>query len=366
METSLLKIDPKRIDPDLIEKAVGIIRRGGLVAFPTETVYGLGADALNPRAVIKIFHAKKRPFNDPLIVHVADKNDLSLVAEKTDEMVLKLAEAFWPGPLTLIVRKSSAVPPAVTAGLGTVAIRMPADPVALTMIRGAETPIAAPSANLFGRSSPVTAEHVMEDLSGKIDMVLDGGRTSIGVESTILDLTHSPCRILRPGGISLEDLRTILPEVAVYRGPEILSSGMFARHYSPKAKLILVEKEGQEQIGTVHEIASEYAARGHRVGIMAQSENREEYGGPFSIKVLGSRKKLASCAANLFKTLRDFDNDGTQVIVAEGVLEKGLGLAIMDRLRRAAAKEAHVLKGLEHQSRKNRIKGHSGPVEGSR
>jgi L-threonylcarbamoyladenylate synthase len=340
METSLVKIDPKRIDPDLIEKAAGIIRCGGLVAFPTETVYGLGADALNPRAVVKIFHAKKRPFNDPLIVHIADKNDISLVAEEADEKVSKLAEAFWPGPLTLIVRKSSAVPPAVTAGLGTVAVRMPADPVALCLIKASETPIAAPSANLFGRSSPVTAEHVMEDLNGKIDMVLDGGRTSIGVESTILDLTHSPFRILRPGGISLEALRKVLSEVVVYRGPEILSSGMFSRHYSPRAKLILVEKDGPEQIGIVHEIASDYAARGHRVGIMVQSENREEYGGPFNVKILGSRKKLASCAANLFKTLRDFDNDGTQVIVAEGVPEKGLGLAIMDRLRKAAAKEA--------------------------
>lgn len=341
-KTSVITVDSGPMDSASLGRAAQTIIRGGLVAFPTETVYGLGADAFNAAAVAKIFHAKRRPFNDPLIVHIADLRDLSLLTRDTDEIILRLADSFWPGPLTLVLRKASALPSEVTAGLSTVAVRMPANQVALELIRAAKTPIAAPSANLFGRASPVSAQHVLEDLDGKIDMVLDAGRTRIGVESTILDLTRLPRRVLRPGGISFEALREIIPGLKAYRGGEILSPGMFERHYAPKARLVLVGREGPEQIGMVREIASEYAARGHRVGIMIQSEHREEYSGPFDIKVLGSGRKPDTCAANLFETLRDFDRGGVQVIVAEGVPEKGLGLAIMDRLRRAAAKETHV------------------------
>lgn len=339
METKVSKINSAQIDRDLIQEAAAVIKKGGLVAFPTETVYGLGADAFNPDAVSKIFAAKERPFNDPLIVHVADKQSLLKLSVKACEITLDLVEAFWPGPLTLVLRKSAIVSSIVTSGLESIAVRMPDNPIALSLIKAARTPIAAPSANLFGRPSPVTAEHVLEDLRGKIDLILDGGKTQVGVESTILDLTQTPFRILRPGGLSLESLRTIIPDIEPYHGDKILSPGMFKRHYSPKARLILVEENGEALIYRVKAIASEFAMQGYGVGIMAKEENKDKYNGDFNIKILGQAKNLSVCAANLFTALRSFDKDGTQVIIAEGVKEEGLGAAIMDRLRKAAARD---------------------------
>lgn len=338
MKTEVLTIDSSTVDTNIIKRAAGVIRNGGLVAFPTETVYGLGADALNPDAVARIFAAKNRPFNDPLIVHIADKQDLLKLSVEVDKITLDLADAFWPGPLTLVLKKSQVVPTMVTAGLETVAVRMPDNAVALSLIKTAETPIAAPSANLFGRPSPTTAQHVLDDLNGRLDLILDSGKSPMGVESTILDLSQAPFRILRPGGVSLEALKTIIHDIETYKGNKILSPGMFYRHYSPRARVILVEDNSKIQVESVKEIASEFAMQGYSIGIMAKEENKDKYNGDFNIKILGPGKNLAICAANLFTVLRDFDKDGTQVIIAEGVKEEGLGVAIMDRLKRAAAR----------------------------
>ncbi len=342
METKILKFNPDKIDSFLLREAAAVIKRGGLVAFPTETVYGLGADALNAVACAKIFQAKNRPLADPLIVHIADKQDLLRLSNDVYKITLDLVDTFWPGPLTLVLKKSQNIPLIVTAGLETVAVRMPDHPVALSLIRESQTPIAAPSANLFGRPSPTTARHVFDDLNERVDLILDAGKTSIGVESTIIDLTQTPFRILRPGGVSLESLRTIVSDIEPYEGNKILSPGMFKRHYSPKARVILVEENDKVQIDRVKAIVSEFAMQGYSVGIMAKEENKDKYNGDFNIKILGPGKNLSLCAANLFTLLRDFDKDGTQVIIAEGVKEESLGVAIMDRLRKAATKENHV------------------------
>ncbi|MBU1133358.1 MAG: threonylcarbamoyl-AMP synthase, partial [Candidatus Omnitrophica bacterium] len=244
MKTEIITVNPDNINPVYIKTAAEKIKDGGLVAFPTETVYGLGADAFNPKAVAKIFEAKKRPFEDPLIVHIAQKEDLYKLTEDISDSALKLADEFWPGPLTLVLKKSKNIPDIITAGLDTVAIRVPADKVALAFIKFSETPIAAPSANLFGRPSPTTAQHVLDDLNEKIDIVIDGGRALIGVESTILDLTQNPPVVLRPGGVSIEKLKKVVKGVEIYKQDKILSPGMYPRHYSPKAKVMLVEGNG--------------------------------------------------------------------------------------------------------------------------
>lgn len=341
MKTEILKVNPTNIDLTEIKKAAQIIKDGGLVAFPTETVYGLGADALNPVAVAKIFEAKNRPLNDPLIVHIADIQDLLRLSNEVYKITLDLVDEFWPGPLTLLLKKSQGIPSIVTAGLETVAVRMPAHPVALSLIRESQTPIAAPSANLFGRPSPTTAQHVLDDLNGRVDLILDAGKTNVGIESAILDLTQTPFRILRPGGVSLESLRTIISDIEPYNGNKILSPGMFARHYSPKAKVILVEGNGSAQIDKVRNLASEFTMQGYSFGIMAKEENKDKYQ-DYNVKVLGQEKNLTLCAANLFSVLRDFDKEGVNIIIAESIREEGLGVAIMDRLRKASTREDNV------------------------
>ncbi|MBU4312613.1 MAG: threonylcarbamoyl-AMP synthase, partial [Candidatus Omnitrophica bacterium] len=308
---------------------------GGLVAFPTETVYGLGADAFNPKAVAKIFEAKKRPLEDPLIVHIAQKEDLYKLAEDISDMALRLADEFWPGPLTLVLKKSKNIPDIITAGLNTVAIRVPANKVALALIKFSETPIAAPSANLFGRPSPTTAQHVLDDLKEKIDIVIDGGRALIGVESTILDLTQNPPVVLRPGGVSMEKLRKVVKGVEIYKQDKVLSPGMYPRHYSPKAKVIFVEGSGDARVAKVKNLAARFNLQEHSVGILAKEENKDKYDG-FNVKPLGPGDDLTICAANLFSVLRNFDKEGVDIIIAESVKEEGLGLAIIDRLRKAA------------------------------
>jgi len=335
MKTDILKINPFSIERDYIIKAANIIKSGGLVAFPTETVYGLGADALNPAACAKIFQAKNRPLEDPLIAHIADKQDLFKVAREICKITLDLVDAFWPGPLTLVLKKSQDIPLIVTAGLETVAVRMPDHPVALNLIKESQTPIAAPSANLFGRPSPTTAQHVFDDLNGRVDLILDAGKTSIGVESTILDLTQTPFCILRPGGVAIEQLKRIIPDVEVYRQNKILAPGMRFRHYSPKAKLILIEGNCKTQVDRVRELAVDFHLQGYSLGIMAKKENMEKYK-DFKVKTLGAGNNLTECAANLFSVLREFDREGVYVILAEGVKEEGVGVAIMDRLRKAS------------------------------
>lgn len=338
MKTKILKINSQKIDLAKVKIAAEEIKKGKLVAFPTETVYGLGADALNKKAVAKIFQSKERPFNDPLIVHIADIKELHRLSRQVPPIALKLAKAFWPGPLTLVLKKSELVPGIVTADLDTVAVRMPANNIALNLIREAKTPIAAPSANLFGRTSPTTAQHVADDLGGKIEMIIDGGKTKVGVESTVLDVTVEPVRVLRAGGISLERLKEVVGQVKISKELEegFRSPGMLNSHYSPRAKLILVENKRDAQVEEVRKLASEYIARELKVGIMAKEENQNKYD-RFEVKVIGKGSELDVCAANLFSTLRSFDKEGFEIIIAEGVEEHGLGLAIMERLRKAAA-----------------------------
>ncbi len=343
-KTIILKVSSENPELEKISLAAKIIRQGGLVAFPTETVYGLGADALNPKAVREIYAAKNRPLDNPIIVHVANKEDVYRLAEDVPEFAEKLMESFWPGPLTLVLKASSIVPRVTTGGLDTVAIRMPSHKVALALIREAETPIAAPSANLAGRPSPTMAEHVIQDLYGRIDVILDAGPTNIGVESTVLDLTCDPPQILRPGGTTYEELKRILGRVSIH--PAALarreihieharSPGMKHKHYAPKAKVVLVEGKFNAVINKIRELAQQYIREGKKVGILATDESLSEYDVGI-VKSLGSRRDLASTAKNLFKLFREFDEDEVDIIIAEGIPQKELGLAVMNRLRRAA------------------------------
>ncbi|MEM2913162.1 MAG: L-threonylcarbamoyladenylate synthase [Candidatus Bathyarchaeia archaeon] len=343
-KTLILKVDCENPDGEKIDLAAEAIRRGGLVAFPTETVYGLGADALNPKAVREIYAVKMRPPDNPIIVHIAVKDDVYRLAESVPRYAEKLMDLFWPGPLTLVLKASGIVPKVTTGGLDTVAIRMPKHKVALALIKASETPIAAPSANLAGRPSPTVAEHVIQDLYGRIDVIIDAGPTSIGVESTVLDLTSDPPQILRPGGATYEDLRKALGEVDIH--PSALakselpierarSPGMKHKHYAPKAEMILVEGDFSLIVGKIMELAEHYAKAGRKVGVLATDESAPNYKVGV-IKSLGNRRDLSLAAKNLFKTLREFDEEGVDLIIAEGLPQEGLGLAIMNRLRRAA------------------------------
>lgn len=344
METIILKIDPNNIDLNKIKLAARIIKNGGLVAFPTETVYGLGANALDEEAVQKIFIAKNRPIDNPVIVHIANIDDLYMLAERVPDEALKLASKFWPGPLTLLLKKSELVPDVTTAGLDTVAIRMPNHPIALELIRESEVPIAAPSANLSGRPSPTTAEHVIRDLNGKIDMIIDGGETIFGVESTVLDLTSEPPYILRPGPITIEEIKTIIKSAEVHpiakaeKPIETIiakSPGVKYRHYAPSAELIVVEGDPQKVPLKIQNIADEQIKKGKRVGIITTEENANFYK-IGNVKIVGKRSEPRTIAKNLFKTLRELDNENIDIIIAEGIEPTGIGLAIMNRLRKAS------------------------------
>ena len=332
----IFKINPEKIDSKKIKIAARSIRQGKLVAFPTETVYGLGSDVFNARAVLKIFKIKGRPGNDPLIVHISEKETLFNLAKEIPEEAMKLIDEFWPGPLTVVLKKSNIVPDIVTAGLDTVAIRMPKNSIALNLIKFAGTPVAAPSANLFGRPSPTCAQHVIDDLTGKVDIILDGGRTEIGLESTVVDMTRRPFRILRPGGITMKEIRRLLGKVELNSDESdiIRSPGVLPHHYSPKAKLLLVEK-GNGQINEMKRLALNFKKQGKNIGIMVTSENQNKFNG-FKIQVIGSINDSRTCAFNLFSILRSFDKEKVDVIIAEGIGLRGLGLTIMDRLRKAS------------------------------
>jgi L-threonylcarbamoyladenylate synthase len=320
-----------RADNAGIARAAEVIRSGGLVAFPTETVYGLGADALNENAVRKIFLAKERPPDDPLIVHIASVQQITLLARHIPQRVWDVTERFWPGPLTLVLPKTEKVPAVTTGGLDTVAVRAPAHPVAKKLIELSGCPIAAPSANLFGRPSPTTAQHVLEDLDGRIELVVDGGPTPIGVESTVLDMTQDPPMILRPGGVTLEALQEILGEVRLLRTSDReaarRSPGTRYRHYAPRATLILAAPDELEEIMT--------RLRGRKVGLIAVGHYGRGVGGEGQIVLMPS--DLSEYARRLFAVLRELDERGVEVIVVEKVEERGLGRAIMDRLRRASS-----------------------------
>lgn len=310
-----------------IKLAGSIIKKGGLVAFPTETVYGLGADALNPYAVAKIFEVKNRPKFDPLIVHISKFNWLEKLTEKIDEQALKLIEKFWPGPLTLVLPKSEIVPDIVTAGLKSVAIRMPSHPVALALIDSAETPISAPSANPFGYISPTTADHVEKQLGDKIDLILDGGKCPIGVESTVLSLLDEPT-ILRPGGLPIEEIEKVIGKVKIQtKSEKILSPGQLQTHYSPRTPVKI--------FSTIEEILDK---RIENAGILLFKKYDFEVKAKH-VEILSEKGDLVEAASNLFSALHRLDEAGVDVIYAQEVPEVGLGIAIMDRLRKASGKK---------------------------
>ncbi len=343
-QTLLLKVNPENPDPASIQAAAQIIQKGGLVAFPTETVYGLGADALNPAAVLALFEAKKRPLDNPPIVHVADPTEAYPLIREVSFKAKLLMEQFWPGPLTLVFKHSNLVPNVTVAGLDTIAIRMPKHQVALSLIKQSRRPIAAPSANLAGKPSPTTAQHVYEDLNGRIDAILDGGATNIGVESTVVDLSVDPPMVLRPGGTPFEALKKILWDIKLHPFVEaeqelplekIRSPGMKHKHYAPKAKVILVEGSVEAVMGKVKELAESYRQRGVKVGILATDETQTAYKADV-VRSLGSRFNLATVAQSLFRLLREVDAENVDVIIAEGVPSEGLGLAVMNRLRKAS------------------------------
>lgn len=340
METKVWKVDPLSPDPCAIVEAAKIIRQGGLVAFPTETVYGLGANALDELAVRKIFVAKERPAWDPLIVHISNLKMLEQLIDGIPEQFNKLASRFMPGPLTIVVKKKSVVPDIVTAGLPTVAVRMPNHPVALRLIEASGVPIAAPSANKFGRPSPTTAEHVLQDLAGRIEGVLDAGPTQVGVESTVLDLTRIPPVILRPGGISKEMLEEVLGEVKVATKlpegvePGLPSPGMMPRHYAPSVPVILVEGTNEELSMAVNRLKSQ-GYKPEQIGVLAPDSWLTDEGGVVIFR-WGKWNNWDELAKNLFKGLRWLERRKVSVIVAPLPPPIGLGLAIRDRLIKAA------------------------------
>lgn len=342
METKIIKIDKNQINEEVIKEAGALLREGKLVAFPTETVYGLGADALQEEAAKRTYEAKGRPSDNPLIVHIADYDDLKKIAINIPPETDMLAAHFWPGPLTMIFQKSDIVPYGTTGGLDTVAVRMPVDPVAQALIREAGGFVSAPSANTSGRPSPTTAQHVEEDLNGKIDMILDGGTVDIGLESTILDMTVSPPMILRPGAITEEMFKKVIGPVNVDQ--TLLSEnstqapkapGMKYRHYAPKAKLMIVEGDLREEILAIRQLAYEADRKGHPVGIIATSETLPFYNHGI-VKNIGTRENEKSIARNLYGVLREFDEENVDTIYSESFAVQGMGTAIMNRLEKAA------------------------------
>ena len=343
LETVLIRAEDEKTIEKELKKAGEIIKNGGLVAFPTETVYGLGGDALNRHSSEKIYEAKGRPSDNPLIVHICEVEDLEKIAQDIPKEAYLLAEKFWPGPLTMIFQKKECVPPETTGGLGTVAVRMPKHELALEFIREAGGFVAAPSANRSGRPSPTLAEHVLEDLNGRIEMILDGGEVGIGLESTIVDMTVSPPVILRPGFINEEMLNQVLDEVTMDRGllnqgdvrPK--APGMKYRHYAPKAEMTLIEGEEAKVAKKILELAEQAARDGKKVGIITCKEHEHWYRESGAIlKIAGSLEQEETIAHNLYRILREFDEEDAEVIFAEAFETPNMGTAIMNRLQKAA------------------------------
>jgi len=343
MKTEIIKINPDNIDMEKIDYAANVLKSGGLVAFPTETVYGLGADATNENAVKNIFKAKGRPSDNPLIVHISNKNDVERLASRVPKTAFCLMDKFWPGPLTLIMDKSHIIPHVITAGLDTVAIRMPSHPVALALIDRSGLPVAAPSANTSGKPSPTNAKHVTDDLYGKVDVIIDAGSCGVGLESTVLDITTEPPVILRPGGVTYEQLKDVLGQV--FADPALFSKdftnttprspGMKYKHYSPKAEVIIIKGKSEHVAARINKMAEELRQKGLKVGILATEQTKALYSNAEIISA-GDREHLETIAFNLFKVLREFDKRSVDVILAESVENSGIGLAIMNRLNKAA------------------------------
>ncbi|WP_047150773.1 L-threonylcarbamoyladenylate synthase [Aneurinibacillus tyrosinisolvens] len=325
-----------------VKEAAELLQRNELVAFPTETVYGLGGNGLVDKTVEKIYIAKGRPSDNPLILHIAEEEQLEQLAEEVPPLARALMEAFWPGPLTLVLPKKAGVAQRASAGLDTIAVRMPDHPLALALIRAAGLPIAAPSANLSGRPSPTTGRHVQEDLEGRIAGILDGGPTGIGVESTVVDVTGEVPLILRPGGITAEQIADITGEVAVDPGLTVegaapRSPGMKYRHYAPEGEMWLVTGANVEAMAEmIRRHADEARREGKKVGILATRESASFYNKNDIVLACGERASLISVAQHLYDVLRRFDEEKVDLIFAETFLENGVGAAVMNRLNKAA------------------------------
>jgi len=333
--TQIIKIDPLNPEIDKIRIAANVIKNRGLVAFPTETVYGLGANAFDGKACLKIFEAKNRPVDNPLIVHIADFDQLFEVAKEIPDKVLEVAQIVWPGPLTFVLKKTDKVPKEVTAGLDTVAVRMPAHPIALQLIRESGVPIAAPSANLATRPSPTKAEDVIADLNGRVDVIIDGGHTFFGVESTIINVTVDPPVLLRPGPFTVEELRKlfgdiIIPEFAEgMKEAEIaLAPGVKYKHYAPSTKMLIVEnrKIFADVVGILK--------KKYKVAVLIPRELESEFKDIPRI-ILGSDENLYEVARNLFDSFRELDKLNVDIGLIVSFPERGIGLAIMNRIRKA-------------------------------
>ena len=344
-----MDVSAEPMNMDYIKEASEILRNGGLVAFPTETVYGLGGDATDKEASKKIYAAKGRPSDNPLIVHIAKFSQLEDISKDLPENAKKLADAFWPGPLTMVVNKNKVIPYETTGGLDTVAVRMPNNPVALALIEESGCMIAAPSANTSGRPSPTKASHVYEDLSGKIEAILDGGSVDIGLESTIVDLTEDVVTILRPGYINMDMLREVVGEVRmdpgiVYNdkgttsGARPKAPGMRYKHYAPKGDLTIISGEEDIVVATINQMTKEALDKGQRVGIIATSESADRYKDG-QVLVIGDRADEGSIAHNLYDILRQFDEIGVDVIYSESFATPKMGQAIMNRLLKAAGQK---------------------------
>ena len=339
--TDIMKINEKRPNHVIISKASKLICSGEIIAFPTETVYGLGANALDPSAVSKIFEIKGRPSDNPLIIHIADMKTLRTLVSQISPRANRIIKKFWPGPVTLVLKKSEIVPKITTGGLSTVAVRMPRNNVALALIRKSGLPIAAPSANISGRPSPTTATHVKDDLDGKIKLILDGGSTKIGIESTVIDMTQSTPMILRPGGISKESIENEIGKVLfhssligidrkkikIYRSP-----GMKYLHYSPKAHVMLVEGPENDAKSKIIQLTEKLEAEGKKVSIMSASKSLKVN----SEKIQYMGRSLETIARNLFANLRQADKNNIDVIIVQGIQYNRIGFAIMNRLKKAA------------------------------
>lgn len=342
METKIGFIQCFENDNKYIEEAAEIIKKGGVVAFPTETVYGLGANALDENAVKKIFEAKGRPQDNPLIVHISNEEQLSKYVINIPDIAKELMNKFWPGPLTIIFEKNELIPEVTSAGLSTIGIRMPNNKVALELIEKSGVPVAAPSANISGRPSPTDIERCIEDLNGRVDYILGAEKSDVGLESTIVDITCNPPCILRPGGVTLEMLREI--NEGIYIDKAIMQKentdlkpkapGMKYRHYAPNAKVRVVEGSTEKMVEKINEMMHNYIEQGLKVGIMATDETKDYYKDGL-VMSLGSREDLSSVSKNLFTRLREFDDNKVEIILSEAFEENGLGIAIMNRLRKA-------------------------------
>ena len=343
MNTKIYTLNEENIDTNIIKEAGEVLKKGGLVAFPTETVYGLGGDALNPDSSKKIYAAKGRPSDNPLIVHISNLRALGKIVKDIPSDALKLADKYWPGPLTMIFNKNDVVPKETTGGLETVAVRMPSNKIARALIDASGGYIAAPSANLSGRPSPTVAKYVIEDMDGRIDVILDGGESDVGLESTIVDFTEGKPMILRPGYITQKMLEEALSERVEWDRAIIdadsktppKAPGMKYRHYAPKGELVIVEGNKEDVIKKINELTNEDKKNNLKTGVIATEENKDYYSADL-VKSAGHKDKENEVAHHLFRILREFDEENIQKMYSESFKSDGVGAAVMNRLLKAA------------------------------